>query len=299
MVEKIKGMDMTEFDGPVDTGDPHAKRPRDKKKVGDMNADTSVSKTGKYGTDLPGTTTIGEEVTALFADVEGLSEDFVTKASTLFEGAVSERVYNLREELEEEYNTKLDEAYETISEGLEEALDQYLNLFVENYLEENQVAIERGFRQEIAEQVLESVTSIVEMAGVNLPEEDLEVVDSLVREHDELEAKYSDTLNEMVNLRKQIRSYEINETFNAHTEGMTAASKDKLRKLTENVDYSSVENFVEKLEVLKESISTSPAVSSAPNLTEAYESGVTEKVVDSRMAAYIKASRGMSATSFY
>lgn len=298
MVEKIKAKDMTEFDGPVDTGDPHAKRAADKRKVGDMEADTSVSKTGKKGADLPGTTTVGEEVAALFADVEGLSEDFVTKASTIFEGAVSEKISDLREEFETEYNQKLDEAYDSIAESLEESLDQYLNLFVENYLEQNKVAIERGFRQEIAESVIENIVSIVESAGVDLPEEKIDVADALVAENEELEAKYNESLNENIELRKTIRKFEINEAFNTHTEGLTEASKDKLRKLTENVEYSSVEQFVEKLEILKESVSGKTAPD-APNLTEASDDNTKPEVTDSRMAAYLKASRGLSEKSFF
>lgn len=298
MVEKIKGKDMTEFDGPVDTGDPHGKRTADKRKVGDMEADTSVSKTGKRGAELPGTTTVGEDVAALFADVEGLSEDFVTKASTIFEGAVSEKISVLREEIEEEYNQKLDEAYDTIAENLENSLDEYLNLFVENYLEENKVAIEKGFRQEIAEQVITNITAIVEAAGVDLPEDKIDVADALVSENEELEAKYNESLNENIELRKQIRKFEIMEAFNTHTEGLTEAAKDKLRKLTENVDYNSVEQFVEKLDILKESVNGKVAPE-APNLTEATEDKSKPEVNDPRMAAYIKASRGLTSGNFF
>lgn len=291
-VTKIKGKDSTEFEGPVETGDPHGKRSADKKKVGDITADESVSKSGKYGTELPGTTTIGEEVADLFKDVEGLSEGFVEKAATIFEGAVSEKIALIREEIESEYNEKLEEAYEHIAEDLENKLDEYLSLFVENYLEENRVAIEKGFRTELAESVMESIVGIVESAGVELPDDKIDLADALVAENEELTAKLNNALNEQIEAKKVIRKYEIAEAFTAHTEGLSDASKDKLRKLTENIDYTSVEQFVSKLDILKESlVPTTPA---ADNLTEATEPvNESVKVTDPRMQAYIKHAAGL------
>lgn len=289
-VTKITAKDNTEFEGPVDTGNPHGKRPADKKKVGDIAPDESVSKSAKRGADLPGTTTVGEEVAELFSGVEGLSEDFVERASTIFEGAVSEKISLIREEIETEYNEKLEEAYETISEDLEDKLDQYLSLFVEKYLEENRVAIEKGFRTEIAEQVIDNVKSIVEAAGVDLPEEKIDIAEALIAENEELTAKHNEALNEAIELKKVIRKFEINEAFNQHTENLSEAAKDKLRKLTENIDYASVDQFVSKLTVLKETVK--PSTPSAEDLTEAVEIAPSKKAVDDRMALYIKHAAG-------
>lgn len=292
MAEKIKAKDMTEFEGPVDTGNPHGKRPADKK-VGDIEPDESVGKKGVKGAELPGATNVGEEIEALFADVEGLSEGFITKASTIFEGAVSEKVELIREQIEAEYNEKLDEAYEVLAEDLEGKLDEYLNLFIETYMTENKIAIERGFKTEIAESVIQSMRSIAESAGVDLPEDKIDIADALVSENEELEGKYNSVLTENIELKKSIRKYQVNEAFAEHTENLTDASKDKLRRLTENLDFANVEQFVEKLNVLKESFVDAPADPSKKNLTEASEEVAKPEVTKSPvMDMYIKAARG-------
>lgn len=293
MVEKIKGKDMTEFDGPVGTGDAHGKRPADKKNNGDMQPDESVSKSAKKGTELPGTTTVGEEVAALFNGVDGLSEDFVEKASTIFEGAVSEKISIIREELEAEYNSKLDEAYNEIAEDLEGKLDQYLNLFIETYLEENKVAIQKGFRSELAEAVLENVVSIVETAGVDLSEEKVDVVDALVAENEELTTKYNDALNENIESKKTIRKYQIKEAFNERVEGLSEGAKDKLRKLVENMEFADVDSFKQKIEVLAETFAEGTPTADKTNLTEVSDVRETPtEIQNPRMAQYIKAARG-------
>lgn len=291
--EKVTAKDMTEFDGPIDTGNPHGKRPADKD-VGDKGPDESVGKKGKKGAELPGTTTVGEEIESLFNGVEGLSEDFVERASTIVEGAISEKVALIREEMEESYSAKLEEAYTSISEDLEAKLDEYLNLFVEEYMKSNEVAIEQGFRQEIAEEVISSFKSIVETAGLDLPEDKIDIADALVKENSELEDKYNETLTENIELKKSIRKYEISEAFVEHTDGLTEAAKDKLRRLTENLEFSSVDQFVKKLEVLKESVATPVAVETdKKNLTEASESQApVAKEIDTKMQRYIEASRG-------
>lgn len=292
MSEKIKAKDMTEFDGPVDTGDAHGKRAADKRKVGDIQPDESVGKSGTKGAELPSTTTVGEEIEALFDGVEGLSEDFVSRASTIVEGAISEKIALVREDLETEYNQRLDEAYETLAEDLETKLDEYLGLFIGEYLKENQVAIESGFRTEIAEQVISNIVSIVESAGVNLPEDKIDLADALVAENEDLENKYNKTLKENIELKKEIRTYAINEAFVAHTADLSDGAKDKLRRLTENMEFNDVDQFVEKLEVLKESFTTKPEGASKQNLTEASETTVAEKKLDPRMSHYVAAARG-------
>lgn len=292
MVEKIKAKDMTEFPGPVATGDAHGKRAADKRKVGDMEPDESVGKEGTKGAELPGTTTVGEEVAELFADVEGLSEDFVSRASTIFEGAVSEKIAVIKESLEEEYNTKLEEAYENISEDLENRLDEYLSLFVENFLEENKVAIEKGFRSQIAEDVIAGMVSIVESAGIDLDEEKIDVADALVAENEELTEKYNSSINENIELSKQIRQYQLKEAFEEGTTGLTEGTKDKLRKLTENINFSDVEQFKEKLEVLKESLTDKPATPEKKNLSEAVDTTETKRIADPKMKSYLDAAVG-------
>lgn len=286
--EKVKAKDYTEFEGPVDTGDAHGKRPADKKGNGDKSFNGVK---GKEGTELPGTTTVGEELNTLFADVDGLSEDFTSKVSVILEGAISEKVSVIRESLEEEYNERLEEAYQNISENLETHLDNYLNLFVENYLEENKVAIERGIRNELSEEIIKSVTTIIESAGVTLPEDKIDIAEALISENESLESKYNEALHENIELKKTVRKFQISEAFDERTSGLSEASKDKLKRLVENMEFADVEQFNSKIEILKESIIEKAAGTAKTNITEASES-VEQVPVNSRMQAYIAAARG-------
>ena len=289
--EKVKAKDFTSFEGPVGTGNAHGKRPADKKN-GDGGPDESVANKGKKGADLPGTTTIGEELTTLFSGVEGLSEDFTTRATVIIEGALSEKTALIREELEAEFETKLQEAITENDEVTIARLDEYLSLFVEEYIKENAVAIEKGFRQEIAENVIASMVAIVENAGVTLPEDKVDIAEALATENEELTAKYNDSLNENVKLRKDINRYQIAEAFTAKTEGLTEGQKDKLKKLTENMEFANVEQFNTKIDILKESIAEGPAKPADNTLTEASEAKPSQPVHDAKMQAYLAASRG-------
>lgn len=284
--EKIKVKDMTEFEGPVDTGDAQAKRPRDKKGVGDKNPDESVSKTSKV-------TDIAEEVKSLFAGVEGLSEDFADRAAIIFEGAVSERESVLREQLEAEYAQKLDEAVELQLEEIEDHLDSYLKLVVENFLSENKIALEQGFKSELAEAVIESVKTITEAAGIELPEEKIDIAESLAEDNKELEQKYNALFEAHLELSKKHEKLLIAEEFRKRTAGLTEASKDKLNRLVENMEFDSVEDFNKKFDVLKESFINKNVAEpvSKVGLTEATEEKEVVDTIDPRMKSYLAAAR--------
>lgn len=294
--EDVKGMDFTQDMSPVDTGNPHGKRPADKS-AGDKEADTSVAKKGKRGTDLPGTTMVGEEIAELFKDVDGLSEDFIDRATTILEAAISEKVSLVREEIEQEYADKLNEEVEERTAELEVRLSEYLELFTGNYLKENKVAIETGFKNDIAEQVIAAVNTIVESAGVELPEDKVDVADALAEANAELEEKYNKALNENISLSKEIKKYQLAEAFDIATSGLSEGTKDKLRRLTENMEFADVDQFNSKMEVLKESFTENNAPDaevSQKDLTEATgeHNPAPQKTVDPKMQMYINATRG-------
>lgn len=291
--EKATHQDSTEFEGPIETGDAQKKRPADKKKNGQQEPDTSVSNKDKGTVFTSGK--VAEQVEALFADVEGLSEGFTEKATVIFEGALSERIEEIREEIEGEFNERLNEAYETMAEDLEDKLDGYLQVVVENYIKENQVALESGFKTEVAEQVMKSVTDIIESAGVELSPDKVDVADALAEQVDELESKLNESMEETVNLRKQVRKYQIQEAFEANTTDLSEGSKEKLRKLSENIHFDDVDGFVSKLSILKESISTTNTTSNTDiaDLTEATDGiNETKKTVSPQMESYLAAARG-------
>jgi hypothetical protein len=241
---------MTDFEGPVDTGNPHAKRPLDKKQ-GDANFDQAANK--DKGSVFP-SGKVAEEIEALFAGVEGLSEDFTMKASTLVEGVLSARIETLREEIEAEYNTKLDEQIAEIQESYYDKLDSYLNYVCENYMTENKLAIEEGIKSEFAEQILESVVSIVEANGLDLPKDKIDVAEALTQEVVDGEKRLNEEIEKNVALTEKVRKFELKEAFANVSSGLSEASKDKLQKLAENISYKDVADYTARVTILKESL---------------------------------------------
>lgn len=256
--EKPTHQELTDFDGPVDTGNPQAKRPADNKKAGQKSDLSDKGETAPAGK-------ISEaEIKALFAGVEGLSEEFTTKATVVFEGAVSEKVETIREELKTEYAAKLEEAVADAVVGLEEKVDSYINYVVENFMTENKIAIEEGIKTEIAEQVIESVTAIIESNGVVLPTEKVDVAESLAEELKEVETKLNESTEEVIALKGQIRKYEIAEAFSALTADMSDASKERIKKLSENISYGDVADYTARVTILKETLAEGGLKKAAP-----------------------------------
>jgi len=297
-LEKATHQDATDFEGPVETGDAHAKRKADKKGVGQLEPDTSVAKKDT-GTVFPSGKVNEEEIKALFSGVEGLSEDFTLRATTLIEGALSEKVETLKEEIEAAYKVQLDEQVQQIVEDYEDKLDSYLDYVVENYMKENKIAIEEGIKSDIAEQVMESVVSIMEANGVDLPEDKIDIAESLAEEVRETERQLNGVITENIELKNKLEKFELKEALESVASDISAAGKERLVKLAENISYTSVEDYKAKVEILKESITgvaTPEKVSSAEALTE--EVRVPSDKVEvknahsARMEAYLATLRG-------
>ena len=286
---KATHQDMTDFEGPVDTGNPHAKRPLDKKQ-GDANFDQTANK--DKGSVFP-SGKVAEDIAALFAGVEGLTEDFTTKASTLLEGALSERIETLRAQFEAEYETKLDESIAEIQESYYDKLDSYLNYVCENYMTENKLAIEEGIKSELAEQILENVVAIVESNGVTLPKDKLDIAEALTQEVVDAEKRLNEETEKNIALTEQVRKYQLAEAFTAVAGDLSEGSKDKLQKLAENISYKDVNDYKARVNILKESLTeTSKPNTIVESLVEqAPIAAPADKVLTDRQKAYLAASR--------
>lgn len=283
---KATHQDDTDFDGPVETGS--TKRKLDKNQ-GDMNADTSVA---APVTTFPAGKVAEDEIMALFAGVEGLSEDFAPKAATLFEGAVSARVAEIRGQLDEEYNTRIEEAYETLAEDFGAKLDAYINYVVEQYMEENQLAIETGIKVEFAEQIVKSAVAIVESAGVSIPDEQIEIVEAAQAEIATVEADLNEALERNRELTGELRKFQIKEALAELSVGLTDAGRDRLRKLTESImDVSDVADFKARASILKESL-TEKTPSAEPLNEEVIGEVVNTPKISPAMQAYLATARG-------
>jgi len=289
---KATHQDGTDFEGPVNTGDPHAKRPRDKKQ-GDMNADTSVS--SKDPGKVFDSGKVAEQITALFADVPNLSEGFSTKATVIIEGALSERIESIRSELKEEFDSKLETALAEAVDEYADKIDSYLSYVVEQFMEENKVAIDQGIKNEISEQVISSVTQIIEANGVTIPEDKVDVAAALAEEVQQVEAKLNEQIETNVELSKKVRAFEIKEAFAEMTVGLSDAAKDKLVKLTENISFTDVEDYKGRVAILKETFvaEKAPVNEITEQLTQPVnleEKATSKKELSDRMKAYLAAS---------
>ena len=193
-----------------------------------------------------------DDIQALFADDQTISEDFKSKAATIFEARVFDRVAQIQEEIEAEYASVLEEAVEQIKEDLTEKVDDYLNYVVEQWMEENQIAIESGLRSEITEDFIAGLRNLFTENYINVPEESVDLVEELAAKVEELETKLNEEIETNIVYKKALTEA-IKEQLTVEVcEGLTATQVEKLKSLAESVDFSTEEEFVEKLETLRE-----------------------------------------------
>lgn len=200
----------------------------------------------------PKMTAAAEHMEALFGGEE-LSEEFKEKATTVFEAAVNETLGRYAEALEEEYNTRLVETAEQIEENLTESLNDYLDYVVENWMAENELAIERGIRAEVAESFMGGLRNLFANHFIDIPEEKFDVVEGLVNDIEELQNELNEEIERNMEIREMNESLACELIFQEMTEGMVDTDVEKLRSLSEGIEFDSAEQFSEKLDVLRES----------------------------------------------
>ena len=187
---------------------------------------------------------------------EELSEEFKTKASTIFEAAVSAKVLsevNQRvEELEENYKTEIAEAKEEHLSTVTEKVDGYLNYVVEEWMKENELAVEKGIRSELVEDFMTGLKNLFTEHYIDIPEEKVDLVDDLFEKVEELEQKLDESINTSVDIKKELAEYKREETLREVSEDLADTEKEKLGKLAEGIDFEDKSQYTEKLEVIKE-----------------------------------------------
>jgi hypothetical protein len=193
-----------------------------------------------------------DDMQALFADDQTISEDFKIKAATIFEARVFDRVAQIQEQIEAEYAGQLVEAVETIKEELTEKVDDYLNYVVEQWMNDNEIAIESGLRSEITEDFIAGLRNLFAENYINVPEDKVELVDELASKVEELEVKLNEEIEANVQYKKQLTEAIKTQLVNEVCEGLTATQVEKIKTLAESVEFSTEEEFVEKLETIRE-----------------------------------------------
>mgnify|MGYP003124859309 CR=1 FL=1 len=192
-----------------------------------------------------------EHVEALF-NGEDLSEDFKTKATTIFEAAINESLETYGEALEEDYNNRMAEEVEIIKTELAENMNDYLGYVVEEWVKENEVALERGLRAEVAENFMTGLKNLFTEHYIDIPEEKYDVLEGLVIQVEELQEKLDKEIESNIELRNENNESACEKLFMESTHGMVDTDVEKLKSLAEGLEFDSVEQFEEKLNVLKE-----------------------------------------------
>ena len=202
----------------------------------------------------PGATfqSYGEDIEALMQG-ENLSEEFKTKASTIYEAAVMARVDQIVEEVEAQLTEQFEVAVEEIKEDLAAKVDDYLNYMVEEWIKENEIAIEKGLRAEVVEEFMTKLRDLFVESYIDIPTEKVDVVEELLTKVEELESSLNEQINKSVELTKELNEQKKIEAIYTACEGLSQTQVEKLKSLAENVEFNTEEDFAGKLDTLKES----------------------------------------------
>ena len=196
---------------------------------------------------------LSDDVKALVSSDADLSEEFKEKAATIFETAVKTRIKEQTKIIEAQFEEKLASETETVKEAMVEKVDSYLNYVVEEWMKENELAVERGIRTEIAEDFITGLKGLFKEHYIDVPEEKYNVLDDLTGQVKDLESKLNEQIEKNVNLSKDISESKRESLVASVSEDLADTEKEKFSSMAENVEYDSAEKFQEKLETIKES----------------------------------------------
>ena len=195
---------------------------------------------------------VSQDVEAL-VDGEELSEEFKTKAATIFESAIKSKVRSELEKIQEENDKQMKELAETSMTSMVEKVDDYLNYVVEQWMSENELAIERGLKGEIAEDFISGLKGLFEDHYIDVPDEKYDILEANLTKIEELEEKLNKQMEENVQLKKA-KGELVKESMIADVaDGMTDTETEKFQSLVDDVEFSDEESYKEKLQTIKES----------------------------------------------
>ena len=238
---------------------------------------------------------LSDDVKALVSSDADLSEEFKEKAATIFETAVRTRIKEQTKILEAKYEEKLSTESETVKVAMVEKVDSYLNYVVEEWMKENELAVERGIRTEIAEDFITGLKGLFKEHYIEVPEEKYNVLEDLTNQVKDLEGKLNEQIEKNVNLSKAVSESERTNIIADVAADLADTETEKFAKMAENVEYESAPKFREKLETVKESYFPKTKIEEAASKDEVDSVAANEPADFSRsgksdaMAAYTAA----------
>jgi len=265
--------------GPIAKGNVHANRPQDKsqgdgsaieltkvatpgqseedtdtenntKPTGDNSAKNKSSVSMKASAASAKMEEVESELKQLFG--EETSAEFVTEASALFAAAINERVSSIQEDLEEQYNARLDEEVEAAQEAMVESIDKYLSYAVAEWIEENKLAVESNLRAEIAEEFIGGLKGLFAEHYIEVPQDRVDVIAEMSARIEELEALYNEKTDEVIGLQSEISEAKMHAIVESMTDGLAVTQAEKLKTLCEGLNFEDENTFARKVAVIKE-----------------------------------------------
>ena len=231
-----------------------------------------------------------DDVNALLGGEE-LSEEFKEKAKTIFEAAINSKVSEIKAKLDEEKTAAIEEAVAAHKTELTERTDSYLEYVAQEWLTENQLAVEHGLKTEMTESFLGGMKSLFEDHYVSIPDEKYDVVSTMVEKLDEMETKLNEQIEKNVALNKRLSESVADVILADVSEGLAETQKEKLASLAEGVEFESEESYKEKLASLRESYfsdkKAAPQTSGADTLMESTDGEVASADVPASMESYM------------
>jgi hypothetical protein len=235
---------------------------------------------------------VSADVEALTKD-EDLSEDFKSKAATIFEAAVKSKINDAKKKMHASYEEKLKEEVETTKSELVEKVDSYLNYVVEEWMQENKLAIERGIKGEIAEDFISGLKKLFEDHYIDVPDEKYNVLEDQASKIEDLEKKLNEQIEKNVEQNKAIGELKRQDIIDEASKDLADTAKEKFNKLAEEVEFSNEEDFTTKVSTIKESYFGAKKESSTDIDDVAVAGGSDDQVdpadLSNSMAAYTAA----------
>ena len=232
---------------------------------------------------------VEEDINALISGEE-LSEEFQEKARTIFEAAIRTKIAEIKEEMKSEYENSLVEEVAAVKAELSERTDAYLEYVADEWISENQLAVEHGLKTEMTESFLTGMRGLFEDHYVTIPEEKYDVIHSMVEKLDEMEDKLNEQINKNVALNKRLSESVADVILADVSEGLALSQKEKLASLAENVEFESESNYRENLATLRDSyFSANPSAqrNHSENIPEGAEGG-HQPEVSGLMESYLQ-----------
>ena len=196
---------------------------------------------------------VKEHVDALVAGEDSLSEEFKTKAATVFEAAIKSKVKEIGEEIQADYDKKLTEETSKSKDELVEKVDSYLAYVVEEWTKENELALERGIKGEIAEDFISGLKKLFEDHYIDVPDEKYNVLEDQSSKIEELNKKLNESIEKNVELSKSNGDLKRQDIIDVAASNLAETQKEKFNKLAEEIEYSNEEDFKSKVSTIKES----------------------------------------------